>query len=391
MVHNHLPRGTRVLHVAWLKAEYGGAHKYLDRLVQRLLDAECEITIVVNQQELERPFLGRLEQSGVRVDQVPLEESETDAAIEIDRLIAEARPHIVHFNSGAKQPRRAAMQMRAWDERNFRSVFTMHLPLVGHSPTLSEQVAQYLPVTTAYERFRERKSFARRFNKIISVSERFARINVNALKLREEQVVFVPNGVDVTRFEVDTERRDGDANDPSIVVGGCGGLVPQKRFDLLVEALAKIADLPVQVKIAGEGPERAAIEAKVKKLGLTQRVDLLGHQDNVVDFLNSIDIFAMPSDYEAFPYSELEAMAVALPSVVTDVGDLPYMVRDGREGMVVPPGDADSFAAALRSLVEDAERRRQMGRSARKRVVECYEQVACESQTIDIFRELLEG
>lgn len=383
-----MTRSKKILHVAWLKARYGGAHKYLDRLVKRLLNQQYLVTIAVNQQELDRPFLKQLEMQGATVIYLPLEFDARKSAKQIDELIERERTDIVHFNSGARQPRSAARHMVSWQSRRFCSVFTMHLPLVRAQPNFGTRVKKNVPFTRARKRLDERVDFARRFDRIISVSERFAAINVRELKLNSGHIVTIPNGVDVTKFTpvLDT---DHTRNSGKIVIGGCGGLVPQKRFDLLIDAIAVIGSASVTVRIAGEGPERDRLQEMINRHGLGDQVYLEGHVADVPAFLRQLDIFVMPSDYEAFPYSQLEAMATGLPSVVTDVGDLPLLVRDDIDGLVIPTGDSQALSAALKSLMTKKNKRMLMGKSARDHVVEHFEQQDCESRTVDLFSSLL--
>ena len=383
-----MKHSKKILHIAWLKARYGGAHKYLDRLAKQLLNQQYSVTIAVNQQQLDRPFLKQLEMQGASVIYLPLEFDAQKSAKQIDELIERERIDIVHFNSGARQPRSAARYMTSWQARRFCSVFTMHLPLVRAQPNFGNRVKANVPFTHARKRLDERVDFARRFDRIISVSERFATINVRELKLNPEQIVTIPNGVDVTKF-APVLNTDHERASDKIVIGGCGGLVPQKRFDLLIDAIAAIGSASVTARIAGEGPERERLQEMINRHGLADQVYLEGHVADVPAFLRQLDIFAMPSDYEAFPYSQLEAMATGLPSVVTDVGDLPLLVRDGVDGLVIPTGDTRALSAALRLLVTENPKRVLMGKSARDHVVEHFEQQDCESRTVDLFNSLL--
>jgi len=383
-----LKASYKVLHVAWLKARYGGAHKYLDRLIQRLLEQKSSVALVVNEQALDRPFLQELEKQGVALTHLPLEESAEQSAIQLDELIKGFCPDLVHFNSGARQPRKLAECMASWDSRSFRSVFTMHLPLIRNAPNWGARMRAAIPYTHARQQIAGKSNFAKRFDRIISVSEKFVEINVRGLALDRRQAVSIPNGIDITKFCPPSSAREETASRP-IAIGGCGGLVPQKRFDVLIDAVAKLDKGSVIVRIAGEGEERKRLQQRIEQYRLSAQVQLVGHQADVPAFLRQLDIFVMPSDYEAFPYSQLEAMATGLPSVVTDVGDLPLMVRDGKDGLVVPTSDISALATALESLVADELLRKRMGTSARMRVVQNYEQHACESQTLDLFESLL--
>lgn len=377
---------SSVLHVAWLKARYGGAHKYLDRLVRHLLEKRYRVSLAVNEQTEDRPFLKSLSKLGVEVYFLPLDSSPELSAKRLDQIVEAFRPDIVHFNSGAKHPRAAAAKMTTLKKRRFRTVFTMHLPLIRVEPKTN--ILHRIPFTGTNRSLTEKASFAKQFDRIISVSERFADVNIRGLSLNLSHVVSIPNGVDITQFTPSAKTAQ-ETNPDEIIIGACGGLVPQKRFDLLIDAVAKIDNPPLSIRIAGEGPERDRLQKKIDDLKLTDKIQLIGHQTDVSTFLRQLDIFVMPSDYEAAPYSQLEAMATGLPSIVTNVGDLPLMVRDGLDGIVIPVGDTEALSTAIRLQVSDESMRRNMGVSARRRAVEHFEQNACESKTLELFESLL--
>ena len=376
-----------VLHVAWLKSQYGGAHKYLERLVQCLLERKWRVLLAVNQQELDRPFLRELNERGAEVFYIPLEESPGRAADQLDQIVRQFHPDLVHFNSGAKQPRDAARFMTSRQSHQYRSVFTMHLPLVQEELDWKEKLRAALPFTNVRRRVKEKGDFARKFDRIISVSKRFSDINVRSLKLDPKQMTTIPNGVDLTKF-APSVRKQGVGEGP-ITIGSCGSLVHQKRFDLLIAAANQLKSHSVVFRIAGEGPERKHLQRLIDQYDLSDRFFLTGHQSDVPGFLCELDIFVMSSDYEAFPYAQLEAMASGLPSVVTDVGDLPLMVRNRQEGLVIPPSNAPALTTGLETLITNETLRSKMGKSARNRVVQNYEQNECELRTIDLFESLL--
>ena len=114
---------------------------------------------------------------------------------------------------------------------------------------------------------------------------------------------------------------------------------------------------------------RKTIETRIRELGLTERVSLLGHVYNVPELLRSVDILVLPSLHnEGFPNAVMEAMAAALPVVATDTGGVRELVIDGLTGYVVPPGDAAALAERISWYCKDADLRRKMGEAGRSRV-----------------------
>jgi glycosyltransferase involved in cell wall biosynthesis len=164
-------------------------------------------------------------------------------------------------------------------------------------------------------------------------------------------------------------RRDLGFADRDVVVGAVGRLVWVKGLETLLDAAARLAPRHPRLRcmIVGDGPLRAPLEARARRLGLDGRVVFTGHRTDVPDLLAAMDIHAAPSVTEGFPMATLEAMHAGLPSVVTDVGGYPEMVADGRTGFLVPPGSVGALAERIERLVDDADMRAAMGAAARDR------------------------
>jgi glycosyltransferase involved in cell wall biosynthesis len=135
----------------------------------------------------------------------------------------------------------------------------------------------------------------------------------------------------------------------------------------LIEAFARLAGRGVSCVgvIAGDGPLRAALEARAAALGLSDRVRFLGHCLDVERVFAALDIFVLSSTSEGLSNTILEAMATGLPVVATRVGGADELVDVGRTGLLVPPADADALAGALEDLVAQEARRTSMGSAGR--------------------------
>lgn len=147
-----------------------------------------------------------------------------------------------------------------------------------------------------------------------------------------------------------------------------GRLVPAKGFDLLLEAFALVSPQhPTwRLVIAGEGAERDALEAQIAATGLAGQAQLVGQVPELRARLPHAGVFVLSSRYESFGIAVVEAMAAGLPVVSFACPAGPVtLVRDGIDGVLVPPQDPASLAAALSALMADPDRRRQLGREAR--------------------------
>ncbi len=130
-----------------------------------------------------------------------------------------------------------------------------------------------------------------------------------------------------------------------------GRLGPQKAVGVLLDALVHASG--VSLVIAGDGPERSALERRALELGLDARVRFLGSvpRETVLRLFRAADASVLPSAWENFPHTVVEALAVGCPVIATAVGGVPEVVRDGENGLLVPPGDAAALADCDRTVL----------------------------------------
>jgi len=133
-----------------------------------------------------------------------------------------------------------------------------------------------------------------------------------------------------------------------------GRLTAQKSLPVLLEAVAHVDD--VALVIAGEGDERGAVVTEISRLGLGERVRLLGSlpRDRVIDLFGAADATVLSSSWENFPHTVVESLAVGTPVISTRAGGVAEVVVDGHNGLLVPVGDATALAAAIRRYFGDA-------------------------------------
>ncbi len=177
-----------------------------------------------------------------------------------------------------------------------------------------------------------------------------------------EKLRVIHCGVDLSSFEV--KRHEGQARRLLFV----GRLVPAKGVLFLLETIARIEDAILDV--AGDGPQRNFLEAKVASLGIGQRVRFLGYQSQaqVSELLRHADVFVMASFAEGLPVVLMEAMAAGVPVVATRIAGIPELVDDGQNGFLVPPGEPVVASTAVHQLLQDAELRNRFAIAGRAKV-----------------------
>ncbi len=190
----------------------------------------------------------------------------------------------------------------------------------------------------------------------------------------------VYNGIDTRRFSRDEPRDRPRAPNGECVVGFAGRLIHGKGHDRLIEALARAERSPrMRVQIAGEGPQRARLQALARTLRVEDRVEFVGLTHDMPAFWRGVDVAVVPSAEftEACPMTPLEAMAAGKPVVATRNGGLPEIVLDGVTGRLVAPGDASALSRALVQYAEDEQLAARHGAAGRRRVEQCFEIARC--------------
>jgi glycosyltransferase involved in cell wall biosynthesis len=148
-----------------------------------------------------------------------------------------------------------------------------------------------------------------------------------------------------------------------------------KGHNSLLQALSILREqkLPATMLLVGDGPERTSIEGLAHQLDLgPDRLRLLGYRSDISDLLSAADFFVLPSLAEGLPLSMLEAMAQALPVVVTPVGGIPEVITDGLNGLLVPVNQSETLAQVLAELLRDPARGRSLGSAALHHVRDHY-------------------
>ena len=178
----------------------------------------------------------------------------------------------------------------------------------------------------------------------------------------------IPNGVDIHRFSPD--ERDWE---PAHLLF-TGRVVYQKGLDILVGALASLKDKKWHLTIVGDGPYREELHSLAHEKGIHDRITFAGWVDKgrILDYYQEATLFVFPSRHEGMPNSVLEAMAMGLPVVASDISGNRELVQDQKTGLLHPSRDTQSLTGALAAVIDDQNLRREMGKRSRKRIEEQF-------------------
>ena len=289
----------------------------------------------------------RAQENGIEVRMVKMRKSFDFSAIwQVMRVIREERVDIVNTHSG----RDSILAGIAGRLSRIKPVIvrTRHLAL----PITSKFTYSALP------------------HLVVTVSE-YVRRYLISLGIHEDHVTAVPTGVDLSRFDPDTEvgtlkhELNLDAN--ALLVGTTAILRFKKGHHVLLEAIPKILEaVPNAVFVfAGDGPQYGNISKLIGEKNLGSHVLLLGLRRDIPNVLKSIDLFALPTLEEALGTAFVEAMAMKKPVIGTRVGGVPEVVHEGENGFLVNPGDPTDLADAIIRLLKNPDLAKSMGERGR--------------------------
>lgn len=224
---------------------------------------------------------------------------------------------------------------------------------------------------------------------LIPVSESL-RDNLLSGGYAADRIVTIPNGVAVRPPSPRPVHGD------SLAIGMVALFRPRKGLEVLLDAMASLVARGRDVRLVAVGPfetesYRRIVEQRTHDLGLGDRVNWRGFQRDVFAEFARMDLLALPSLFgEGMPMVVLEAMSAGVPVVATRVEGVPEVIREGREGLLVSPGDADGLAAAFETCLDDGEALRAMGTSGRHRQLETYSEEAMASSLGALYDRVLE-
>jgi glycosyltransferase involved in cell wall biosynthesis len=228
----------------------------------------------------------------------------------------------------------------------------------------------------------------KRYARVVAVSRSVKQTLLQA-GVREDNVRTIRNGIDLAPFDCVCPAVKSDAP----IVGLVGRLSEEKGVDIFLRAAAQVlSDLPeTKFLIAGDGPERTALESLIDGLKIRKSVSLLGQRNDMPAIYASLDVLVSASRKEGLPITLLEGMASRLAIVATPVGEVPSLIQNGQTGLLAPAEDPQSLAAAIVRLLRDPEQRRRLGAAARQLVEGEYSAQRMAADYLGVYEEAIEA
>ncbi|MBE0448809.1 MAG: glycosyltransferase family 4 protein [Actinobacteria bacterium] len=226
--------------------------------------------------------------------------------------------------------------------------------------------------------------------------------NADRLGIRSKtgDLIHIGNGVDTNEFnpkrftkerQLDIKRKLG-LKPGTLVLTTIARVNPLKGYGDLIGAVAKLPKGDWQLLCVGEDEgQEAKIKNKIKQLSLGDKVNILGKRDDIAEILSVSDIYILASYREGIPRSAIEAQAMEIPAVVTNVRGSREVVVDGQTGFIIPPHEPEILAGAIGKLMENAEIRIKFGKAGRRRVLEEFNENKVFERIMREYERLLVG
>lgn len=318
------------------------------------------------------PLLREAARFGVPAHAVPLERKRVAGMVALRRLLVSRRFDVLnaHSHTDALLAALACASLAAPP----RLVRSRHISApIGRSPL-------------------NRWIYARVAQAVVTTGQSIRRHVIEQTGARPERVWSVPTGVDPARYapgdRLAARATLGLPGQETFIVGIVATLRSWKGHRFLLDALARMRGTPAGTRAAatgaeapgaapdlllavvGDGPQRPALEAQAHALGIADGVRFAGNRDDVEQWLQAFDLFALPSTgNEGVPQGLVQAMMAGLPCVTTSAGSIGELVEHGRTGWIVPAEDAGALAEAIGRLRADARLRAALGEQARAHAV----------------------
>lgn len=230
---------------------------------------------------------------------------------------------------------------------------------------------------------------------VIAISQVIAKHMMDNFRVPYRRIKLIYRGVDLDKFKY---REPDESPKREFVIGIIGRLSPIKGHTYFLRAVSKVIKLIPRLKvlIVGDAPPEKSrykqeLEDLVRRLGLSRYVEFLGRRNDIPEILSRMDVLVLATTtQEGFGRVIIEAFAAGVPAVATSVGGVTEIIRDGDNGLLVPPEDSQAMSEAIIKLLKDRRLSRELAQKARKDAEEKYTLDKMVDDTIKVYEEALE-
>jgi glycosyltransferase involved in cell wall biosynthesis len=356
----------------------GGIQTHLVTLATAVSRLGHEAHVILPETAVLDPLVPQLEEGGVAVHRLPASPVGRRARLaffaQLVRLLRHLRPDVLHIQQS----------IPGYDQKAPLAARLARVPITlitehDFPRPLSRLRTRLAPLTS------------RLVDGVITVSN-FSRQLLTNNPYPQDKIAVVYNGINLHEFQCEAEqKRPFPTQRTHFTIGYLGRLEPHKGIDDLLHAAALLLpSLPnLHLEISGNGPERHSLETLAHQLGIADHVHFLGRVPNAADFLRQLDIFVLPSRFEAFGLVAAEAMVVGTAVIVSNAGGLPEVVNNGQTGLVVPQDHRPALAKAIAQLAKNPAQRHQLAQAGQYRATTCFSAERMAQETVQLYQKTL--
>jgi glycosyltransferase involved in cell wall biosynthesis len=234
--------------------------------------------------------------------------------------------------------------------------------------------------------------FSNMTDKIIGISPSVYTFLTQKAGISKDKVVLINNGVSVPGSKIKAiSKADLGLAENDIILGGVGRVYNNvKRFSDILESLQILGNPRIKFLLIGDGPDLPSLKLKAKSLGVENQFISLGYQSSPQSYMESMDVFLIPSAHEGFGLVAVEAMYANLPVIASRVGGLKDVVLDGETGFLVSPLSPRELAEKINVLIDRPDLRSSMGQKGRLRALKFYTAKGYCDEIMRLYLDLLE-
>jgi glycosyltransferase involved in cell wall biosynthesis len=345
----------------------GGAERLMIDLLPALRDLGVDSEVIAIQERHGNPVADDLRAVGVDVSTIGIERlRERGALARVTAAIERANPDILHT------------QLEFADILGSVAASRLGIPSISTIHTLDR------PPRWTKEAARSRLTawtLRRRTSRVIAVSESARNHVLRKAGLPKRHTAAIHNGIDLAPFvavgaedRLRTRSELGIGSDDPVIITVAVLRQPKGIADMLAAMPTLLESHPrLTYLVVGGGTDRSRLDGLVSELGVTQSVHFAGRRSDIPNMLAASDLFVLPSLTEALPTVLIEAMAVGVPVVATQVGGVPEIVDNGTTGLLVPPSSSPpALAEAVGRLLDSPRQRRAMGLAGRRKALDRF-------------------
>jgi len=278
---------------------------------------------------------------------------------QIVKLIKKEKPDIIHLNSSKISILGSLASIFVIRNSSLKIVYTVH------GWVFNEEIAGWKKIF-----YKKLEKFTAKFKTNFICLSEFDRQNTLKNKIAsQEKISVIYNGIKPINFlsKGEARKRINIAED-KISVGSIGNLYKNKGYEYLIKSTSQLEITNYKLQIIGDGPEEENLKSEIKDLELEDKVKLAGSISGASQYLKAFDIYICSSIKEGMPYTILEAMQAGLPIVSTDVGAIPEIISNNKEGLLIKPKNSERLAEKIKYLIDNPDIAKKLGENAREKV-----------------------